>query len=54
MTKVIFSRNARNSKEEIVINGFTIPAKTNVYIPTYALAHDADYWDEPNEFRPER
>nr|XP_039265290.1 cytochrome P450 3A5-like [Styela clava] len=47
-------KNTRFAEKEITINGFTIPAGMQINIPTYQLAHDPEYWDEPYEFKPER
>lgn len=51
---IYLSRNTRICDNETTINGFTIPKGITVHIPTFALAHDPDYWDEPYQFKPER
>ncbi|CAG7720612.1 unnamed protein product, partial [Allacma fusca] len=40
--------------EEWHFKGFTIPAKTCVIGNLYAVHHDPEIWENPNEFRPER
>lgn len=43
-----------NDKGDIVIKGTLIPKGFSVFIPIYAIQHDPEYWDEPEEFRPQR
>ncbi|KAJ8019999.1 Cytochrome P450 3A24 [Holothuria leucospilota] len=43
-----------NDKKDIELNGFTIPKGFSVLVPIYAIHHDPDVWEEPEEFRPER
>ncbi|KAJ8019995.1 Cytochrome P450 3A11 [Holothuria leucospilota] len=43
-----------NDKEDIVVKGITIPKGFAIFVPIYAIHHDPDVWDEPEEFRPER
>ncbi|OCT80499.1 hypothetical protein XELAEV_18027313mg [Xenopus laevis] len=47
-------RLERVSKQNIEINGVSIPKGTVTMIPAYVLQRDPDYWPEPEEFRPER
>ncbi|XP_051877925.1 cytochrome P450 3A30-like [Pristis pectinata] len=47
-------RLERVCKKDIKINGVTIPKNTVVVVPAYVLHHDPKYWQEPEEFRPER
>nr|XP_039269241.1 cytochrome P450 3A5-like [Styela clava] len=47
-------KNARYCEKEITINGLTIPEGIMISIPSYGLAHDPEYWDEPYKFKPER
>lgn len=47
MRKAIHDYKIPNSKH-------TIPAGTQVMIPSSAFHYDERYWDKPNEFRPER
>lgn len=44
----------RQSVEEDVIDGFRIPADSDVILSPYVTHHLPEYWDEPDEFRPER
>ncbi len=37
-----------------VINGYEIPAHSNLCIHLYALHRNPDYWEYPNDFMPER
>ncbi|KAL5222566.1 hypothetical protein ABZP36_027279 [Zizania latifolia] len=36
------------------VNGYTIPADTRVIVNAWALGRDAKYWEDPEEFMPER
>ncbi|XP_073155206.1 6,7,8-trihydroxycoumarin synthase-like [Henckelia pumila] len=44
----------RKSLEECIIEGYTIPPKTLLYINAWAIARDPQCWENPNEFLPER
>ncbi|GMN62238.1 hypothetical protein TIFTF001_031310 [Ficus carica] len=44
----------RESRENCVINGYQIPAKTKFIVNTWAMARDPEYWTEPERFYPER
>ncbi|KAL3623508.1 hypothetical protein CASFOL_032324 [Castilleja foliolosa] len=44
----------RETLEKCIIDGYTVHPKTTVYINAWAIARDPEYWDNPNEFRPER
>ncbi|OWM76168.1 hypothetical protein CDL15_Pgr009814 [Punica granatum] len=44
----------RESMERCTLDGYEVPARTRVLINTYAIGRDADSWDDPLEFRPER
>lgn len=37
-----------------LINGYEIPAHSNLCIHLYALHRNPDYWEHPNDFMPER
>ncbi|GMN30144.1 hypothetical protein TIFTF001_041408 [Ficus carica] len=44
----------RECSEKCEINGYEIPAKTNVIINAWAIGRDPRYWTEPESFIPER
>ncbi|ESQ40618.1 hypothetical protein EUTSA_v10013294mg [Eutrema salsugineum] len=44
----------RESDEECAVAGFRIPAKTRVIVNVWAIGRDANQWEDPLEFRPER
>ncbi len=44
----------RQPIEDTQIGDFLVPKNAQVFICTYILHHDPRYWDEPEEFRPER
>nr|Q6WKZ1.1 RecName: Full=Cytochrome P450 71D18; AltName: Full=(-)-(4S)-Limonene-6-hydroxylase [Mentha x gracilis]Q9XHE8.1 RecName: Full=Cytochrome P450 71D18; AltName: Full=(-)-(4S)-Limonene-6-hydroxylase [Mentha spicata]AAD44150.1 cytochrome p450 [Mentha spicata]AAQ18706.1 limonene-6-hydroxylase [Mentha x gracilis] len=44
----------RQSREECEVNGYTIPAKTRIFINVWAIGRDPQYWEDPDTFRPER
>ncbi|KAM3397938.1 premnaspirodiene oxygenase [Capsicum galapagoense] len=44
----------RECREEVDINGFTIPLKTKVIVNIWAIARDPRYWDDAESFKPER
>ncbi|OEL22514.1 Cytochrome P450 71A1 [Dichanthelium oligosanthes] len=45
---------ARESVAHCTLGGYDIPAKTRVFINTFAMGRDPEIWDKPLEFRPER
>ncbi|NXX27780.1 CP3AL protein, partial [Nicator chloris] len=47
-------RIERTCKQDVEINGVTIPKGVVVTIPPYILHQNPDYWPNPEEFRPER
>uniref|UniRef100_A0A2C9VW66 Cytochrome P450 n=1 Tax=Manihot esculenta TaxID=3983 RepID=A0A2C9VW66_MANES len=44
----------RESTEDCVLDGYDIPAKTVVYVNTWAIGRDPEIWENPEEFNPER
>ncbi|RLN41953.1 premnaspirodiene oxygenase-like [Panicum miliaceum] len=44
----------RESIEACELDGYTIPAKSRVIINAFAIARDPRYWDDAEEFKPER
>ncbi|XP_043724704.1 cytochrome P450 71A9-like [Telopea speciosissima] len=44
----------RETMEDCTIKGYDIQAKTRVFINARSIATDKKYWDNPEEFQPER
>ncbi|KAF8660680.1 hypothetical protein HU200_057506 [Digitaria exilis] len=44
----------REGIEACELDGYTIPAKSRVVVNAFAIARDPKYWDEAEEFKPER
>ncbi|KAJ8748044.1 hypothetical protein K2173_001002 [Erythroxylum novogranatense] len=44
----------RESIENVVIDGYNIPAKTRIYINVWAIGRDPKIWENPETFEPER
>jgi cytochrome P450 len=44
----------RESIANCEVNGYPLPAGTNVYMVPYVVQRDPRYFDEPEHFRPER
>ncbi|KAL1363812.1 cytochrome P450 71AP13 [Arachis hypogaea] len=44
----------RESMEDIVLEGFEIPARTRFFVNAWAIGRDPESWEDPNEFKPER
>jgi cytochrome P450 len=49
-----FWRISRKATEATKVQGFDIPAGTNVIASIFTVQHSPEYWDCPHEFRPER
>mmetsp|Transcript_34479 Transcript_34479/g.83650 ORF Transcript_34479/g.83650 Transcript_34479/m.83650 type:complete len:153 (-) Transcript_34479:296-754(-) len=52
----IFSVGAigRYSNETVTLAGKEIPPNTRIVLSTYVLGRHPKYWDDPNDFKPER
>ncbi|XP_055818836.1 premnaspirodiene oxygenase-like [Solanum dulcamara] len=44
----------RECREELDINGYTIPLKTKVMVNAWAMGRDPKYWIDAESFKPER
>uniref|UniRef100_M1AJF3 Cytochrome P450 n=1 Tax=Solanum tuberosum TaxID=4113 RepID=M1AJF3_SOLTU len=44
----------RQCREETIIDGYTIPLKSQVVVNGWAIARDPESWDDPETFVPER
>ena len=44
----------RESSEDCLVNGYNIQNKTRVFINSWAIGRDPNYWENPLEFKPER
>ncbi|XP_056010005.1 cytochrome P450 3A14-like isoform X2 [Ostrea edulis] len=47
-------RIMRETCEDLVIAGYTIPKNTEITISTYALHRSPKFWTEPEKYKPER
>jgi cytochrome P450 len=45
---------ARSNHEELQLGDFTLPANTPVVMTPYLMHYNLEYYEEPEEFRPER
>lgn len=45
---------SRMTMRDAVVDGFRIPAGTNVIVGVYTLHHDPELWDDPETFDPDR
>ncbi|CAH8293515.1 unnamed protein product [Eruca vesicaria subsp. sativa] len=44
----------RMFQEECKVGGFSIPEKTTLVVNAYAIMRDPSFWQDPDEFKPER
>ncbi|XP_061952972.1 cytochrome P450 71AP13-like [Populus nigra] len=44
----------RESLEDVIIDGFNIPAKTRIYVNVWGMGRDPELWENPETFEPER
>lgn len=44
----------RVTRNDVEIGGYTLPQGDVIYLPECVIHHDERWWDEPDEFRPER
>ncbi|KAF2282870.1 hypothetical protein GH714_043354 [Hevea brasiliensis] len=44
----------RESLEDVMIDGYNIPAKTRIYVNAWAMGRDPEQWENPEIFQPER
>ena len=50
----VFYSAIRHCQKTCTINGVTFLKGSDLLIPIYVLHHSSEYWDEPDQFRPER
>lgn len=55
---MIYSFNSvrfdREAAEDVTIGGITIPKRTLVVVPVWAIHHDPELWPSPDAFDPDR
>lgn len=44
----------RESMEDVILEGYKIPAKTRVFVNAWAVGRNPESWEDPNAFKPER
>ncbi|KAJ6672321.1 CYTOCHROME P450 FAMILY 71 PROTEIN [Salix viminalis] len=44
----------RESLEDVIIDGYNIPAKTRIYVNVWGMGRDPELWENPETFEPER
>jgi cytochrome P450 len=49
-----FALFARESTREIILKGYTIPARTTFFVSPYVMHHDSRFFERPDTFDPDR
>jgi len=44
----------RESMEDIILEGYKIPAKTRIFVNAWAIGRNPENWEDPTAFKPER
>ncbi|KAL5973852.1 hypothetical protein ACLOJK_030510 [Asimina triloba] len=44
----------RECTESCSVNGYDVPIKTRLFVNVWAIMRDPEFWEDPEEFRPER
>jgi cytochrome P450 len=44
----------REALEDVIIDGYNIPAKTRIYVNAWGMGRDPELWENPETFEPER
>jgi cytochrome P450 len=44
----------RESMEDIILEGYKIPAKTRIFVNAWAIGRNPESWEDPTAFKPER
>jgi len=44
----------RESMEDIILEGYNIPAKTRIFVNAWAIGRNPESWEDPTAFKPER
>uniref|UniRef100_A0ACD5UG47 Uncharacterized protein n=1 Tax=Avena sativa TaxID=4498 RepID=A0ACD5UG47_AVESA len=44
----------RETREDCEIMGYDLPKGTNIFVNVFAISRDSKYWDNPENFKPER
>ncbi|GFQ85726.1 cytochrome P450 18a1 [Trichonephila clavata] len=53
-SSVVRLSSTRKAVQDIPVRGYVIPKGADITANLWALHHDPKYWDNPDEFRPER
>jgi cytochrome P450 len=46
--------SSREAKEDVTFDGYRIPKGAQIYMPQWVVQRDERWYDDPDEFRPER